>query len=182
MKTYFELEDNIIDKKLQKYIDDMTFSSKKNVKEVIKRIISCYAQNFCNGNEEKAKTLLMNENAEMRRKDSNLLHFFAGTLLSISIFTLFALLIPTTDPNGILLDIEELIFAMPVFRFVLVLVFGLGLISLDVYILRKYRVNYMFIFGLDPNYKVTHVQLIRTAMMLLSLWMLFFGCRFYRSK
>ena len=34
-ETYFELEDNIIDKKLQKYIDDMTFSSKKNVKEVI---------------------------------------------------------------------------------------------------------------------------------------------------
>jgi hypothetical protein len=80
MKTYFELEDNIIDKKLQKYIDDMTFSSKKNVKEVIKRIILCYAQNFCNGNEEKAKTLLMKENAEMRRKDSNLLNFFAGTL------------------------------------------------------------------------------------------------------
>ena len=43
MKTYFELEDNIIDKKLQKYIDDMTFSSKKNVKEVIKKIITCYA-------------------------------------------------------------------------------------------------------------------------------------------
>jgi hypothetical protein len=182
MKTYFELEDNIIDKKLQKYIDDMTFSSKKNVKEVIKRIISCYAQNFCNGNEDKAKTLLMKENAEMRRKDSNLLHFFAGTLLSISIFTLFALLIPTTDPNGILLDIEELIFAMPVFRFVLVLIFGLGLISLDVYILRKYRVNYMFIFGLDPHYKVTHEQLIRTAMMLLSLWMLFFMIEVFMSK
>jgi hypothetical protein len=61
MKTYFELEDNIMYKKLQKYIDDMTFSSKKNVKEVIKRIISCYAQNFCNGNEDKAKTLLTHE-------------------------------------------------------------------------------------------------------------------------
>jgi hypothetical protein len=105
MKTYFELEDNIIDKKLQKYIDDMTFSSKKNVKEVINRIIECYAKNFCNGNQEKARTLLMKENVEMRRKDSNLLHFFAGTLLSITIFTLFALIIPTTDPGGILLDI-----------------------------------------------------------------------------
>ena len=34
---------SFIDKKLQKYIDDMTFSSKKNVKEVIKKIITCYA-------------------------------------------------------------------------------------------------------------------------------------------
>jgi hypothetical protein len=124
----------------------------------------------------------MRENLEMRRKDSNLLYFFAGTLLSISMFTLFAVIMPTTDPNGVLLDIEELIFAMPVFRFFLVLIFGLGLISLDVYILRKYRVNYMFIFGLDPHYKVTHVQLIRTAMMLLSLWMLFFMIEVFISK
>ena len=126
--------------------------------------------------------MLMKENVEMRRKDSNLLYFFAGTLLSISMFTLFAVIMPTTDPNGVLLDIEELIFAMPVFRFVLVLIFGLGLISLDVYILRKYRVNYMFIFGLDPHYKVTHVQLIRTAMMLLSVWMLFFMIEVFISK
>ena len=126
--------------------------------------------------------MLMRENLEMRRKDSNLLYFFAGTLLSISMFTLFAVIMPTTDPNGVLLDIEELIFAMPVFRFFLVLIFGLGLISLDVYILRKYRVNYMFIFGLDPHYKVTHVQLIRTAMMLLSLWMLFFMIEVFISK
>ena len=128
--------------------------------------------------------MLMRENLEMRRKDSNLLYFFAGTLLSISMFTLFAVIMPTTDPNanGVLLDLEELIFAMPVFRFVLVIIFVLGLISLDVYILRKYRVNYMFIFGLDPHYKVTHVQLIRTAMMLLSLWMLFFMIEVFISK
>jgi hypothetical protein len=35
MKTYFEIEDNIIDKKLQKYLEDQTFSSKKNVKTII---------------------------------------------------------------------------------------------------------------------------------------------------
>ncbi len=35
MSTYFEFDDNIIDKKLQKYLDDRTFSSKKNVKSII---------------------------------------------------------------------------------------------------------------------------------------------------
>ena len=99
MKTYFEIEDNIIDKKLQKYIDDQTFSSKKNVKEVIKRIITCYAQNFCEGNEEKARSILMKENLEMRRKDSNLLHFFPGTLLSITLITVLALILPAGGEN-----------------------------------------------------------------------------------
>ena len=46
---------------------------------------------------------------------------------------------------------------IPVFRFVLMLILALVLISVDVYILRKYRVNYMFIFELDPNYIITHV-------------------------
>jgi hypothetical protein len=62
------------------------------------------------------------------------------------------------------------------------LIFGLVLISLDVYILRKYRVNYMFIFGLDPHYKVTHVQLIRVAMLLLTLWMFLFMIQIFISK
>jgi hypothetical protein len=50
MKTYFEIEDNIIDKKIQKYVDDQTFTSKKNVKRVIQRIVESYAENFCGGN------------------------------------------------------------------------------------------------------------------------------------
>lgn len=46
MKAYFVLEDNVIDKQIQKYINDQTFTSKKNVKNVIEQIIECYAENF----------------------------------------------------------------------------------------------------------------------------------------
>jgi len=99
----------------------------------------------------------MQENVEMRRKDSNLLSFFSGTLLTTSIVTILALVLPYEDPKNKVLDWQEIMFTMPVFRFVFMLIIGLGLISLDVYILRKYRVNYMFIFGLDPHYKVTHI-------------------------
>jgi hypothetical protein len=98
MNTYFEIEDNIIDKKIQKYVDDQTFTSKKNVKSVIKRIVECYAENFCNGNQDKAIKFLMQENLEMRRKDSNLLSFFSGTLLITTIITVLALVLPTSEP------------------------------------------------------------------------------------
>ena len=97
MKTYFEIEDNIIDKKIQKYIDDRTFTSKKNVKNVIQKIIECYAENFCGGNQNKARSLLLAENLEMRKKDSNLLSFFAGTLLITTFITIIALILPTAD-------------------------------------------------------------------------------------
>ena len=115
----------------------------------------------------------------MRPRDTNLLYFFSGTLLISTIITGLGLLIPAPSSDK-KLDMD-LMFCLPVYRFVLTLIFGLVLISLDVYILRKYRVNYIFIFGLDPQYKVTHVQLIRVAMMLLTLWMLLFMVQVFIS-
>jgi hypothetical protein len=37
-------------------------------------------------------------------------------------------------------------------------------------ILREYKVNYIFIFELDPNYKITYTQLIRVFLTLLTIW------------
>jgi hypothetical protein len=177
MKAYFELEDNVIDKQIQKYINDQTFTSKKNVKNVIEQIIECYAENFTNGNKETARRVLLNENVQIRQKDAMLLCFFSGTLLITLLVTIGTILMPVENVKPLgedYFDWDELILTVPVFRFVFMMIFALILISVDVYILRKYRVNYMFIFDLDPNYKVTHVQLFRVSMMLLTIWMLCF--------
>ncbi len=175
MKSYFALEDNVIDKQIQKYIDDQTFTSKKNAKNIIEQIIECYAENFTGGNKEKAQKIFSNENVQIRQKDAVLLAFFSGTLIIALFVTIATILMPYeqySKSNDF--DWEEMILTLPVFRFVFMIIFALALISLDVLILRKYRVNYMFIFDLDPNYKVTQVQLIRVSMMLLTIWMLCF--------
>jgi hypothetical protein len=177
MKAYFVIEDNVIDKQIQKYIDDQTFTSKKNVKNIIEQIIECYAENFTRGNKEQARRVLLNENVEMRKKDAMLLSFFSGTLLITLLVTIGTILMPIErfmPSGGEYFDWDEMILTIPVYRFVFMMIFALILISVDVYILRKYRVNYMFIFDLDPNYKVTHVQLFRVSMMLLTIWMLCF--------
>lgn len=118
----------------------------------------------------------MSENVEMRRKDSNLISFFAGTLLVSVIITIFAIIVPSKEfsLNKTHFDWNELVLTLPIFRFFFIVILALALIAMDVYFLRKYRINYMFIFGLDPTYKVTHVQLFRVAMMLLTVWMLCF--------
>lgn len=107
-----------------------------------------------------------------------LLSFFSGTLLITLLVTIATILIPNENykpaEGGLYFDWDEMILTVPVYRFVFMLIFALVLISVDVYILRKYRVNYMFIFDLDPNYKITHVQLFRISMMLLTLWMFCF--------
>jgi EXS family len=110
----------------------------------------------------------------MRRKDAVLLSFFSGTLLITTIITTFAILLPHEDPNHSIIDWEEIVLALPVFRLCMMLILGLVFVATDVMILRKFRVNYLFIFELDPHYKITHVQLYRVSMMLFTIFMLCF--------
>jgi hypothetical protein len=55
IQTYFALDDNVLDKKLLKLVNEKTFTSKKNVKQVIIDIIQSFADIFCNGDQKKAK-------------------------------------------------------------------------------------------------------------------------------
>lgn len=71
---------------------------------------------------------------------------------------------------------------LPVYRFVFMIILGLVFVATDVLILRRFRVNYIFIFELDPNYKITHIQLYRVAMMLLTIFMLFFMVQIFVTK
>ena len=41
------------------------------------------------------------------------------------------------------------------------IIFGLGLTALNITILTRYKINYPFIFELDPNYKMTNVEIFR---------------------
>jgi EXS family len=94
----------------------------------------------------------------MRKKDAVLLALFSGTLLITTLVTIVALIIPPSNQESErLIDWEELLLTAPAFRFVFMMILTLLFVALDVYILRKFRVNYIFIFGLDPNYKVTHI-------------------------
>jgi EXS family len=110
----------------------------------------------------------------MRKKDAMLLSFFAGTLLITTAITVLAIILPPENPLHKIIDWEEIVLTLPVFRFVFMIILALVFVATDVLILRRFRVNYLFIFELDPHYKVTHIQLYRVSMMLLTIFMLFF--------
>jgi hypothetical protein len=47
--------------------------------------------------------------------------------------------------------------SFPVFRFLLVIIFIVAATGVDIKILKHHKVNYQYIFDLDPNYKMTHI-------------------------
>jgi hypothetical protein len=42
--------------------------------------------------------------------------------------------------------------------------------SFCIKIFRDYKINYLFVMELDPNYKMTHIQLLRVSTILLAIW------------
>jgi hypothetical protein len=46
IQTFFAIDDNVLDKKLLKLVNEKTFTSKKNVKQIINEIVLTVAERF----------------------------------------------------------------------------------------------------------------------------------------
>jgi hypothetical protein len=87
----------------------------------------------------------------MRRKDALLIAFFSGTILIISIMLCVLLAIPDTLLNQVEGATSHAIFSnLYTFRFFFMMIFILAAAGVAVKILRKYRINYLYIFEFDP--------------------------------
>ena len=155
MKTFFQLKDNVLDKKLSIVIDSQTFTNRKQITSKVSEIIRFYAEHFTNNKLETAKQTLENHNYEVRRKDSLLISFFCGTITIITFMFIVLLSIPDTaldkkSPGNKNSTVAELFYSMPTFRFLFMIIYTVAAAGVVVSILKQYRINYMFIFELDP--------------------------------
>jgi hypothetical protein len=107
----------------------------------------------------------------MRNKDAVILNYLAGLLTMIG-FLIMCLIIIPQDANDIHLydELKSTLANLYSFRFLLMIVAMILSASFCVKIFRDYKINYMFIMELDPHYKVTHIQLLKISLILLSVW------------
>jgi hypothetical protein len=82
--------------------------------------------------------------------------FFCGIISVTVLFFLFFLLTKGSD-GEYEKHIVEWASSFPVFRFLLIFVFIIAATGVDIKILKAHKVNYQYIFDLDPNYRVTHI-------------------------
>ena len=87
-----------------------------------------------------------------------ILAYFAGFLTMIFILSLFLIIIPE---NGQTFSrakaLEEILASLYTFRFLFMLIFMTLSASLCVKIFQKYKINYLIVMELDPNFKMTHI-------------------------
>ncbi len=76
---------------------------------------------------------------------------------------LFALIIMVAVPEDSNFDFgrphaeEEIFASIFTFRFLLMILFTICAAGVAIKFLREFKINYIFIFQLDPNYKVTYL-------------------------
>ena len=95
MQYYFVTSDNVIDKKLEKYVEKQEFANRNKVNNLIKDIILFYAQNFTEGNYEKARDVLEHHNKTVRTKDAMLMAFYGGIISIIALVILTMVILPS---------------------------------------------------------------------------------------
>lgn len=68
-KSFFALEDNIVDKKLMAYLNSMQFAKRKKSNILSKELLVHYSKHFTEGNLDKATRMLDSHHNTIRKKD-----------------------------------------------------------------------------------------------------------------
>ena len=105
-----------------------------------------------------------------RPKDIFLSSFFLGMTVSVMIAALILLFIPG-DSN---FSSDSIYSSIPIFRYTLIIDLCLFGVSVVIGFFRVYAVNYLYIFQLDPNYRIREAQISRVALLILYVWLLCF--------
>mmetsp|Transcript_13148 Transcript_13148/g.22248 ORF Transcript_13148/g.22248 Transcript_13148/m.22248 type:complete len:198 (-) Transcript_13148:1183-1776(-) len=96
-KEYLVLKDNVLDKKLMAYVDSKSFAHRMRIAHVIRDLRLFFALHFTDNSVRQAKAILESHNTQMRRSDAILISFFGSSTLTLFLFSLLFLFMPSSD-------------------------------------------------------------------------------------
>ena len=106
-----------------------------------------------------------NTGNSIRPKDLITILFFSGASWMLLVISILFIYLEAT--SGTETDFEELVDSMAVLRFSFILAYIVFASGFIVQIMQNYGINYLYIFELDPHYKMTQSQLFKVAVILL---------------
>ena len=115
----------------------------------------------------------------LRTRDLIPIFLFSGILISCSVFLVFFMVVPSklfygNSMIGIdgLSHVEQIKRVLPIFRFTLICILVFLSAGVCVHYFRKYRVNYIYIIGIDPVNRLNQFQFYKIFLLLATAWVL----------
>lgn len=109
----------------------------------------------------------------MRRKDAISIAFWMGASLIMLLFGVFYLAVKSSDPDDDNKN-KEFVTSVNTLRLTFVVIYILFCTAMAIKVFLNTGINYLYIFELDPNSKMTSDQLFKVSAVLLFFWSLCF--------
>ena len=134
--------------------------------ELRRKIKKLYAEEFTNLDINKASNELEKRlQGSGKMKQTRLIFFYLGIVISCIMFLIFLNQIPIDDS-------KSLSPFFPAFNFGLVIIEAIIGCGLVISVLQKYRINYIYILDIDLKSRLGPAELFQNGFMLLAIWMI----------
>ena len=156
-----------IEDKLNDTDNEFSFFTDANDKliNLRKKIKKLYANEFTESDLTEASNELEKRlQGAGKIKQTRLIFFCFGVILSCAIFLIFTSQIPNDNPRNISPF-------FPAFNFGFIIVESILGCGLVVQVLKKYRINYIYILDIDLNSRLGPAELYQNGFILLAIWM-----------
>ena len=134
--------------------------------ELRKNIKKLYAREFTNSDLVKASNELESRlQGAGKIKHTKLIYFYYGIIISCALFYIILTQIKTANDNSLSVF-------FPAFNFGLVIIEGMIGCGFVIEILKKYRINYVYILEIDLKARLGPSELFQNGFMMLAIWMI----------
>lgn len=168
MKEHFEAKDNIIDKNILQIISKSCVSNRKQLHYAIDDMVFFFSIHFT-GSKQLARYHLEDYTTQVRHKDVVGVSFWGGTSILMVVLAVFLLCTPASDGSEMTLAS----IAFSVIKCCFMMVYCVLGAAFCTHIFSLYGINHLFIFEIDPNFKMTFLTLYRIAVTLFFFWIFF---------
>ena len=122
-----------------------------------------YAEKFKNGSINQAISELRDRMSPIGQKDFALIFLFIGMIISLVISFFLLKFINKSEDN------HTIVSMFPSFSFSFMIIFCFFGLGINIQIFRKYRINYIFIFEIDPKTRISQEKIYRVIICLIRL-------------
>eukprot|EP00347_Sterkiella_histriomuscorum_P008900 403343313 len=157
-------------KKMMQYSKAQPFQKRKQQQSETKEIVNFFANKFTGKDIKEAKNELFYRQNQIRSKDLIPISFNTGVFVTGFVFLMFFMSIHDQQDKEELYLIRRV---LPIYRSTFVLILGFLAAGVCVSIFRRYKVNYVYIFAIDPENRLNQYQFLKAFLSLALLWMLF---------
>ena len=158
-----------LEKEFKKVDDKFAFFNILNrLIELRMNIKQYFAEQFTDGNLKQAKKEL-HKGLLGHEIIKPISYFYIGIIIAFVLFYLFLCLNEKIKDNSV-----KPFF--PAFNFGLIIVLTFFGVSINLYILSKYKINYLYIFEVEPKLRLGSSEILEISLLLLTFWCFFMIC------